>query len=364
MRIAYITNASPHSGIGYRAHHLRQALVQYSELKISDIAFDPDHLPFHPWPGVLGSKSVNWIRWGQQLKPEPADLYDLTNQTLSFLAKRLQPSILTVHDIIEILEPQDKRAALLNRYLYSGIVKARHLIAVSEYTKKTIIKHYSVPSSRITVIHNGVGEEFHSIENFRSTIGYQQLQQDLKLGDAHPIILYVGSDHPRKNVPIALELFAQLKQTRPDAVFLKVGEAGILAGRAATLETIDRLNIRDAVRFIGAVLDDHLNMLYNLADVLIFPSRFEGFGLPPLQAMAAGLPVVCSNATSIPEVVGDAAFTHNPDDVAGMLASVRQLTEDRQTHREFSRRGIARAKKFSWEKAAEQVIGVYKKATS
>lgn len=360
MKIGYIVNAPLETGIGHRAACIRRELQKQAELEICDITFDTSNLPFRPWPGVLGNKSMNWMRWGRRIDVV-ADVFDVTNQTLSFVAKRLTPTVVTVHDIIEVIEPQDSRAALLNKYLYSGISKASHIIAVSEYTKKTIMDYYRLPAARISVIPNGVAAEFYPIDDFKHSIGFQEICRELRLGDAHPIVLYVGSDHPRKNVPVALEVFARLQQKRPDAVFLKVGEPGIPAGRTETLEAIDRLGIKQSVRFVGRVSNERLNLLYNLANVFLYPSRFEGFGLPPLQAMAAGLPVVTSNATSIPEVVGDAAATHDADDIDSMVTSVEKMSSDRKTAAEYRRRGLGRARTFTWEKTAQQVAQVYKK---
>lgn len=360
MRIGYITNASTHSGVGYRAAQIREILAEQSDINITDIAF-PQSLPFHSWPGALGSKSINWIRWGRRINSNDQDLFHITNQTLSFLAKKLTPSIVTVHDIIEAVEPQAKAAAMINRYLYSGITKAAHIVAVSSYTKEMIMNHYSIPTNRITVIPNAVDGAFFPIEDVKSTIGYQELRKTYRLGDNHPIVLYVGSDHPRKNLPVALRAFANIRAQRPDALFLKVGAPGILAEREKNLEIMDTLHIRDSVRMIDTVSNEDLNTIYNLADVLVFPSQFEGFGLPPLQAMATGLPVVTSNTTSLPEVVGDAALTCDPQDVDAFTDNMLRITQDRTVAAEYRNRGIARARSFSWEKSVGQLIDVYKK---
>ena len=184
------------------------------------------------------------------------------------------------------------------------------------------------------------------------------------MGDAHPIVLYVGSDHPRKNLGVALEAFARLQKGRPDAVFLKVGSPGLPAGREATLEKIDKLGIREAIRFVGAVEEEKLNQLYSLADVFVYPSKFEGFGLPPLQAMAAGTPVICSNATSLPEVVGEAAIMHDADDVNGFAESLKKIVTDKELAQSLRENGLERVQQFSWTEAVERVAEVYKKIAS
>lgn len=374
--VAYITNANQYSGVGHRAHEIKLEIDKQfaSEVKLASIRIDgvkgalfQENSPLaavKPWPSVLGSKSINWIRLGkilaQQKQEHPYDIYHATNQTLIFLAKKLRPTVVTVHDLIEILEPQDRKALLVNKYLYSGITKADQVIAVSNFTKRQIQEYYGIPAERITVIPNGVSSQFHPIENFTNTLGYQELLRDLTLGDCHPIVLYVGSEHPRKNVPVALEAFAKLKEERPDAVFIKVGQPGIAAGREAVLNTIDTLGIRKAVRFVGYVSDEKLNQLYNLADVFIFPSLYEGFGLPPLQAMAAGTPVICSDATSLPEVVGSAAVKHHPEDTESFAKSLLEVTADKNLSLLLRQKGLERAKQFSWRKAAEKEMEVYK----
>lgn len=363
MKIAYITNADAHSGVGSRATAIRKELEKLTpdnNLQFSDV--DIRSIKIRPFPGVLGSKSIGWIRAGRKYaKTANADVFDITNQSLSFLAKKLPPAVVTVHDIIEITDPQDSRAKYINAYTHSGISRAKHVITVSEYTKRELMREFSVPSTRISVIPNGVGSEFYPIDDFANSVANHELRRELKIQDSHPVVLYVGSDHARKNVPTALKVFAQVKKVRPDAVFIKVGLPGIPAGRVATLAAIHMLGIRDSVRILGNVSTEKLNHLYNLADVLLFPSLLEGFGLPPLQAMAAGLPVVCSNTTSLPEVVGDAAMVADPHDIEALVNGVRKITEDKTTEAEYRRRGLMRTKTFSWEKAAQEVLGIYKR---
>lgn len=360
MKIAYLTNAGPASGVGHYAHSLKNRLLKEQSLQMTE--FNLSETSLAPWPGMLGSKSIGWIRSGRRLKSQLSqfDIVHATNQTLSFL-KPAKPFIITVHDIIELLQPQDKRAYFINKYLYSGISKASKLIAVSQYTKQTIQEYYGLPDEKITVIHNGVDEtEFYPIEHFEQTIGYQTLRQELTLSDHHPIVLYVGSEHPRKNVGTALKAFANLCSKRPDAIFIKVGAPGIASGRAQFLDTVDELGIKDSVRIVNSASQLRLNEFYNIADVFIYPSKFEGFGMPPLQAMFAGTPVVCSNATSLPEIVGTAALTHESDDVDGFTASLLAITSDNALKDKLITTGQAQAKKFSWDENAVQTLAVYK----
>jgi glycosyltransferase involved in cell wall biosynthesis len=281
------------------------------------------------------------------------------------MAKKLEPTVLTVHDIIEVLDPQDKKAYWLNKYLYSGITRATKLIAVSNYTAKAVSDYYGVDQNLIEVIYNGV-DDFYKIDGFEQTVGYQALKAEYKIPSDSQIVLSVGSDHPRKNVVGAARVLAEVMKKNKKVFWLKVGEPGILGGREILLSEIDKLGIRESVRFVGNVDLNRLNEIYNLADVLIFPSRFEGFGLPPLQAMAAGTPVVSSKATSLPEVVGDngqygdeAAATFEPDDEEGMAQAVEEFLQNEEKVRQYRERGLERVKLFNWPDKVEAVRRVY-----
>lgn len=369
MNIAYVTNASPRSGVGNYATCLKKALLakqaasihEYSLLDASLLTDGDVRAVLALWPGILGAKSVNWIRLGKKLPRYLGDeeLVHATNQTLSFI-KTKKPKVVTVHDIIELLEPQDKKAYVVNKYLLSGIPEADHIISVSTYTKTALQEYYSLPDERITVIPNGIDPSvFYPIAGFADSTLYRDLLRELDITKEHVIVLYVGSDHPRKNLGVAIRAFAQFKKHQPKAVFIKVGEAGILQGREAFLADIKHLRLGESVRLTGGVTEERLNALYNLADVLLFPSIFEGFGLPPLQAMAAGTPVVCSNATSLPEVVGEAALQHDPEDIDGFADSLALITQDMQKAEALIASGRAQVKKFSWDKAAEMTSAVY-----
>lgn len=375
LDIQYVTNASPQSGVGHRAEEIAKRLKKIPEIGLTRWQIDGQAGALRregeevkrllKWPGILGSKSVNWARLGramarQELRTKNGEsrIYDLTNQTLSFMAKKLRPAIVTVHDIIELLEPQDRRAAMFNRYLYSGILAAERIICVSEFTKKQVKEHYRVPESKITVIYNGVGPEFHPIEGFKKTLAYSELRHQLRLPAGARVVLYVGSDHPRKNVAAVCRAVAKLGN--PNIFFIKVGRAGVARGREALLDEIDELKMRQVIRMIEDVETDRLNELYNLADVFVYPSAFEGFGLPPLQAMATGTPVVAARAAALPEVVGSAALTHNPADVDELAALLSQVLRDAALAAKLRQSGLERAQQFSWDEAASKTLAVYR----
>lgn len=376
-KIAYITNAKPQSGVGHRAEYIDRLIRQQhaSEISLSNYTIDGNAgvlwegqrqlFSSRKLPGVLGSKTVSWLSLGFRLRRYldrfPDTIWHATNQTVSFIISSRHPAVVTVHDLIELLEPQTRFGGIAAQYLYSGIKRAAHIIAVSEYTAQTIIDRLGISESKISIIHNGVGPEFHPISDFSHSIGAHSLRQKLGIGAHQKVVLYVGSDHPRKNVVTALQAVAAAKANIPELLFLKVGEAGLRAGRVALLQEIDQLQMRDHVHLLGQVSVAELNELYNLADVFLYPSRFEGFGLPPLQAMAAGLPVITSNSTSLPEVVGDAAITHDPNDVEAYATSLHDILSDPTKADALRQRGLIRAKEFSWADAAAAEVEVYKK---
>jgi glycosyltransferase involved in cell wall biosynthesis len=367
--IGVITNASKSSGVGSRAYHLYSRLQKRDDMNVVPVMLDGssntlevDGKVLHTFrrlPGVLGSKSISWIRMGKHIPS--FDIYDISNQTLSFLTKKYRPNILTVHDIIELTEPQDTNAALLNKYLLRGISDAQMLVAVSEYTKKSICDYFGISEKRITVIPNGADLSYAPIPNFKASIAYQQLKQDYKIGERAPVLLSVGSEHPRKNMKTILEVVARLKYDFPNILLLKVGDPGIASGRTKTLEQIDQLGLRSNVKFLGTIPQERINELYNIADALLFPSHAEGFGLPPLEAMAAGCLVACSDTTSLPEVVGNAAIMHDPDDADAFAHSIREAILYPDKKNAYIAKGLERAKLFHWDKSAEQMLALYKK---
>lgn len=349
-RIGIVTNAAPDSGVGVRAYEIAK--------RITGNAFNASVVSLMAPASTFIPKSIGWLYRGRSIPT--FDIYDFSNQTLSFLASKRRPSVVTVHDIIELTDPQDARASLLNRYLLSGIRKADLIVAVSEYTKRAITQYFDISESRIRVIPNGVSSSYTVLPDFRNTIGYQQLTRELGITPPGPVILSVGSEHPRKNLDTALATIALLKKTYPTVLFIKVGNPGIASGRTALLERIDQLNIRDNVKILGNVPSERLNELYNSADVFLFPSLLEGFGMPSLEAMAAGCPVVCSNATSIPEVVGGAALLHEATNAQAFAHSIQQVITDSELRSSLRAKGQARAAQFSWDTAARDMMQVYK----
>jgi len=280
------------------------------------------------------------------------DIVHLPNQNFARYALLLKtPFIVTVHDVIRFYfdfakETISERILLTLDKRY--IKRASHIIADSQNTKNDLIKYSKIPEDRISVIYCGVD---HSI--FRP-YSIKPLNK--------PYILYVGSERPRKNLGRLFEAFAKLKGEFPELKLVKVGEAGRLGKyRADTMKKLDSLGITRDVIFVEYASELDLAHYYSSAQLLAYPSLYEGFGLPPLEAMACGCPVVTSNISSLPEVVGEAGIMVNPYDTDSLVKAMRQVLTNDELRANMVRKGLERAKEFSWERAAEQTLEVYNK---
>lgn len=361
-RIAYVTNAPAQSGMGKPAREIFKAVGELDLFEIDGpqgiLKKNGEHIARKsPLPGLLSAKPVQWWRLAKFLPTEGYDLWHLTNQTLSFIPR--QPAIVTVYDLIELLDPQERFGALVAKRLYSGIPRAEQVICISDYTKRTVQEVFGIPDDRITVIPLGVREDFRAIPGVRESLAYHEFLQKQRIAPGTQILLYVGSDHPRKNLSTLAEAYAAVHRQLPNTVLLKVGDAGLLEGRERFLQDLDRLGIRDVVRFFPNVGDEELQFFYSIADVLVFPSTFEGFGIPPLEAMACGCPVVSSNATSLPEVVGNAGLLCDPADVDAFTNEIVRILTDQALAAQLKALGPERAAGFSWTKIAEKTSDIY-----
>jgi len=282
-----------------------------------------------------------------------SDVIHLPNQDFGRYALFLKnPFIVTVHDLVRSCfryaqETISERVLL--KLDIKGIKRASHIIADSQNTRKDLIKYLKISENRITVIYPGVD---HSI--FKP--------YNIKLLDKR-YILYVGSERPRKNLGRLLEAFAKLKTEFPELKLVKVGTPGRSETyRRNMMAKLDSLGITQDVIFVDFISELDLAHYYSSATLLAYPSLYEGFGLPPLEAMACGCPVVTSNSSSLPEVIGEAGIMVNPNDTESLAQAMRQVLTDSKLRDDMIRKGLEQAKRFSWKKTAEQTQEVYNKA--
>lgn len=280
------------------------------------------------------------------------DVIHIPNQNFTRYALFIKkPFVVTVHDLIRFhfgFARETITEKILLKLDIRGIKRASHIIAVSNHTKNDLIKYLKIPDDRISVIYNGIDRSIFKPYN-------------IKLLDK-PYILYVGSERPRKNMDRLLQAFAILKKEFTELRLVKVGEPGRTDQyRSQTLRRLDSLEITNDVIFIEYVPDLILAYYYSSAALLVYPSLYEGFGLPPLEAMACGCPVVASNTSSLPEVMGEAGIMVDPYDINGLAKAMRDVLSNRQLREDMISKGQEQAKKFSWETATEQTQQVYEK---
>jgi glycosyltransferase involved in cell wall biosynthesis len=251
------------------------------------------------------------------------------------------PSVLTIHDLAIYIRPEwfPPGQPLSTRLVVPrSIERATSLIAVSRNTARDLASLFDRRLEEITVIHEGVAPGFHPLPVEQLPVIRR------RFGLPERFILFVGSIEPRKNLPTLLQAWAALPD-RPDLVI-----AGAWGWRYEPIrEQIERLGT--GVRLLGPVEPADLPGLYNVATLLAHPAHYEGFGLTPLESMACGTPVVCSNAASLPEVVGEAALLVDPADVSGWTAALDRVLHDPGVASDLRRKGIVRAAEFTWEKA-------------
>lgn len=268
-------------------------------------------------------------------------------------------TVLTVHDLSFLITPETSDPKLreyLARAVPYAVARADHVLADSQSTKRDLVTHLNTDPAWITVVYPGVDPRFRPLEESAA----DDVRRRYKL--TRPFVLSVGTLQPRKNYPALIRAFACLD----DLGFRTSGVELVVAGGKGWLyeeifQTVERLGVGDRVRFLGFVCDEDLPALYNAAEVLAMPSLYEGFGLPVLEALACGTPVVTSDVSSLPEVAGDAALLVSPDDVEGLSQALGRLLTDDALRTILRERGLTQARRFTWQQAAETVLDVYQR---
>jgi glycosyltransferase involved in cell wall biosynthesis len=228
------------------------------------------------------------------------------------------------------------------------------VVTGSHDASRALIDHFQTPREKLTVIPYGVGAHFRRITDpiLLSATRY-------KFGLKHPLVFTVGTLEPRKNHLGLIKAFYQIyKKKQGPAMLAIAGGPGWLYDETQNL--VKELKLERQVRFLGRVTDLELVTLYSLADVFAFPSFFEGFGFPPLEAMACGAPVITSNTSSLPEAVGDAAIQVDPHDISALADAITRLLEDESLREELRQKGYQRAQQYTWAMSARKMLALYK----
>ncbi|MBK7895803.1 MAG: glycosyltransferase family 1 protein [Candidatus Promineifilaceae bacterium] len=267
------------------------------------------------------------------------------------------PTLLTVHDLSFVHYPHVFPAQLvsyLNQVVPWSIGRATHILADSEATRQDLLKIWQVPDDKVTVLYSGVHERFQPVADVGMVTAVRQKYHLQNF----PYILSVGTLQPRKNYQMLIRAFAPLADNLPHHLVISGGKGWLYDEMLAEVE---RQGLTGRVHFIGFVDDADLPTLYSAADLFVFPSLYEGFGLPLLEAMGCGTAVLTSNSSSLPEVAGAAAHQLAPQDQPAWTATMQQLLTNHALRAQMVQAGQAQARHFSWQKSAEQLLAIYQR---
>ena len=316
-------------------------------------------IPLGQYPWRLGALACQLLRSplverGPLRSVAAGGVYHATEHLLPWLAR---PSVMTVHDLIFERYPQHHtwtNRAFLRVAMPLFVRRADAIIAVSRHTKRDLIELYATPAHKVIVVHEGIDEHFRPAREEE----IRRVRQRHSI--TRPYLLMVGTLEPRKNHALALQALARLKGEGWPHCLVAVGGRGWLF--EAVRRQVELLQLTGDVIFAGRVPDADLPALYSGADCFLMPSLYEGFGIPVLEAMACGAPVVCSRASSLPEVAGEAARFIEPMTAEGAAAAIRQVLSHANMADKMRRDGARQAGRFRWPRAAAETVQVYRAA--
>ncbi|HTI14943.1 MAG TPA: glycosyltransferase family 1 protein [Dictyobacter sp.] len=372
MRIAidYTAAIRQGAGIGVYVRNLVAAmLAQDAENRytlLSSGHATAEH-PFPATPNVRGRNlfipdrymNILWYRWRFPLSATfftgPIDIYHGPDFVLPPLSSRVR-KVVTVHDLAFLEHPEyavPSLATYLQKVVPEAVKAADMVVTVSSEVSQTLIKHFQTPPEKLVTIPLGVAPYMRRITD-PILLDATRYKFNLK----HPLVLAVGTQEPRKNHAGLIKAFyeAQKRKNGP-AILAIAGGHGWLYEE--TKQLVADLKLEKKVRFLGRVTDHELVTLYSLADMFVFPSFFEGFGIPPIEAMACGAPIITSNTSSLPEVVGDAALLVNPHQTEEIAQAMLRLLDDIQLREDLRQKGLQRIQQFTWERSAKKTLALY-----
>jgi glycosyltransferase involved in cell wall biosynthesis len=269
------------------------------------------------------------------------------------------PFLVTIHDLILLEDPTSARATTRNSFVHgvktaafrivleNAIHRSRHILTVSEYTKTAILRHFRIQPQKVSVVHLGVNQP---------PSGHGVMLRNL--GVVEPYILAVGNRYPHKNLEALIHAFVPVFAKHSSASLVLAGRHDVFSDRLMRL--VSKLDLPEhAVRFVNLPSDDELGALYRHASLLAFPSKIEGFGMPPLEAMSVGTPVMSANVTSMPEILGNAATYVDPDAEQKMTTTMLTALENPAALQTFIQKGYERVQAFNWDTTAKQTLDTY-----
>jgi glycosyltransferase involved in cell wall biosynthesis len=369
MRIAFdgTTLTAGRTGVGYYTEHLLQHLAAYVEhsgdelVVISNKAIDtarplPKHVHVYTeWQFPL---RIGWMQLfaPRVLRDIQPDVAHFTNGMIPPASP--VPTVVTVHDMSLRLHPRchPLRRLIINRPLNAVAIRtAGSIVTVSESARRDLLRlHPATDPDRVSVVYEAAAPRFARVTDRERLDAVGR-----KYALPQPFVLYVGTIEPRKNLVRLMHAFASARTQGMRHELVCAGPYGWASRDLSSI--IQKLGIRDVVHFTGYVPVEDLSCIYNLAEMFAFPSVYEGFGLPVVEAMACGTPVITSNTSSLAEIATGAAETVDPYDVDAIAAAMLKLARDASWRAELSGRGLTRAQRFSWARAAREMLGVYRR---
>lgn len=352
-------------GIGMVTHEVMRRIVAAHPGDRFDYYFDrPSDPAFHHGPNVSAhvfyppTRLPVLIRYWldgpvrRHVERNGADVFFSPD---GFVPLRLSvPSVAMVHDVAflrfpEHLPPRIRR--FYKTWMPRFVEAADHIVTVSEFSRREILEAYALPPEKVTVVLNGCSSDFHPLAPTE-----RQEARD-HYAEGRPYFVFLGAIHPRKNLVTLVKAFEQYLQDGGEDVRL------VIAGRPswqtdAFFDVLERSPFRSRIYLPGYVSTGEAARLVGGAEAMVYPSWYEGFGLPLLEAMAAGVPVICANTASLPEVAGDAAMVFDPSDPSALAYGMQRLVADSALREALIARGHARREQFSWDTAADQLYGI------
>ena len=367
----------PHTGSGQYTRQLLKHLPQIApqhqytlvvphknSFQIIDITADTDFQ--HLASNIQSPRRASNFRkllFEQSIMPRAAQAYEADVLHVPYWASPLRssvPIVVTIHDIIPLILPQYRGGAFVRAYtqLVSATARGATLILTdSNASHSDIVQHLRIPADRVRTIYLAADAEF---SDHQDPIGTAALRRNYDLPDEY--VLYLGGFDARKNIETLLQVYTWAQDVLGEDYPLVV--AGNLPDRHDAFFHDPRIiakqiKVENVVRFIGRVAEEDKVALYQQARAFLYPTLYEGFGLPALEALTCGVPVVGSNASSVPEIVGDAGILVDPQDARSMAGALIAVCTDEALHTELSERALQQAKKFSWEQCARETAAAY-----
>ncbi len=348
-------------GVGWHTYHMLRALVELNQ-DIELVGYvRPGSLQNGVPAGWAGKGNIRWEESGRWLMPwrgklDKLDLYHGTNFKMKTTGRF--GGVVTIYDLWLDRHPEYS-PKLFGQRLSSArtartIRRARKVITISAFSAGEIMELYGLPADRIAVIPCGVSDDFRPR---RDPVAFAKLRDRIGLSDT-PFILFVGGADPRKNHRALVRAFAKRADELKGRRLVLVGDSVHRFGNMA--ETIAQCGLEMRVSCPGRLPIEDITLLYSHADLFVFPSLYEGFGMPVLEAMACGAPVVTSDRASMPEVAGEAALLVNPENDDDLAEAMVRILRDTPLRESLRKKGFDRVKQFTWERAARETIEVYR----